>query len=976
MDTKILPRLTFLLALCCVLFSLSCKRVSVQDDTFAAFNPAFAPFISGYTVGEISRTQPVKISFTKALVSQEEVGKEAGDWLSLTPSVEGTLSWTSQRTIEFTPDSPLKSGTLYQAQLKTKAFKDTFPQIPSPFAFQFKTLPQGLNVELAGLKNIDLKNFEWNQLSGRISSRDFESNEVIEAIFAAEMGSNPFKITWEHEEDNYVHSFVVDSIPRTKETKFLEVEWDGSPKNVSVEGKQQVQVTKMGSFQHVGTLVYNHPEQYVQLEFSDPIDNKQRLEGMVYIPGVPVSLSVTSNLLRIYPKSQLSGSHKLHIDAGIENLAGTPLQEGEQIEVQFEDPKPDVRITGKGVIIPQGETLPFVFETIGLSAVDVRIIKIYENNILQFLQGNDLDGKTEINRVGQVVTRSSLPLNNLNGRGSIWTQHILDLSNIVSPEPGAIYEVALGFKPQDVLYKCSEELEGEDTIDMLRVGEAFNSYYWYEDDYYYYDWDQRDNPCNRAFYRKERVVKRNVLASNLGLVAKQGDAGNMFLVTDLLTTQPVANASLELYDFQQQLIGSARTDSEGKASIATDKTPFVLVANSGSQKGYLRLDDGYSLSMSRFDVGGSTYQEGIKGYLYGERGVWRPGDDIFLTFILEDKSGNLPEEHPVNFELRDPKGKLVVQQVKTRGEGGFYTFPVSTDADAPTGNYRALVSVGGAEFYKTVKVETITPNRLKIQMDMGPQTFAPGSARTGVLLQANWLHGAAANNLTAKVTANLRANPGSFPGFDDFTFWDPIRRYEGEETVIFDAKLNSAGQATVPTDFSMDRVAPGRLKAFIRTQVFEPGGNISSDNFTMDYHPYQVYVGIKAPQTSSWSDVLSLNESHRIDIATVNSEGEKVDRQGLKLKVYKLDWKWWWDRSYSDLANYQGKMYTQPVQEVTLRTTNGEVSWDLQINEPEWGRYLIRIEDPGGHISGSTVYVDYPGWGGERGKAAAMEPKC
>ena len=48
--------------------------------------------------------------------------------------------------------------------------------------------------------------------------------------------------------------------------------------------------------------------------------------------------------------------------------------------------------------------------------------------------------------------------------------------------------------------------------------------------------------------------------------------------------------------------------------------------------GYLKLDDGSALSMSMFDVGGTETQDGLKGFMYGDRGVWRPGDSLFITF--------------------------------------------------------------------------------------------------------------------------------------------------------------------------------------------------------------------------------------------------------------------------------------------------------------------------------------------------------
>ena len=60
-----------------------------------------------------------------------------------------------------------------------------------------------------------------------------------------------------------------------------------------------------------------------------------------------------------------------------------------------------------------------------------------------------------------------------------------------------------------------------------------------------------------------------------------------------------------------------------------------------------------SLSTDEF---GARSKQGIKGFLYGERGVWRPGDSLFVSFILEDKNGSLPDNHPITFKLRNPSG--------------------------------------------------------------------------------------------------------------------------------------------------------------------------------------------------------------------------------------------------------------------------------------------------------------------------------
>jgi uncharacterized protein YfaS (alpha-2-macroglobulin family) len=117
---------------------------------------------------------------------------------------------------------------------------------------------------------------------------------------------------------------------------------------------------------------------------------------------------------------------------------------------------------------------------------------------------------------------------------------------------------------------------------------------YYEEEYYYdedYDWEQRDNPCNSSYYTNARFIRKNVLASDFGLVAKRGNDGNTtVVVTDLKTTDPLAGVALEFYDYQQQLLGTMTTTADGKAVFASKDVPFALIAKNGSQRGYPPID--------------------------------------------------------------------------------------------------------------------------------------------------------------------------------------------------------------------------------------------------------------------------------------------------------------------------------------------------------------------------------------------------
>ena len=74
-----------------------------------------------------------------------------------------------------------------------------------------------------------------------------------------------------------------------------------------------------------------------------------------------------------------------------------------------------------------------------------------------------------------------------------------------------------------------------------------------------------------------------------------------------------------------------------------------------------------------------------------------------------------------------------------RATDGFYTFDVPTRNDDPTGTWNAYFKIGGATFHKSIPVETIKPNRLKIYLEVNDDiltswkkaTFQVTSDRTG-----------------------------------------------------------------------------------------------------------------------------------------------------------------------------------------------------------------------------------------------------
>lgn len=959
------------------------------SSSYEETNPAFSAYISAYTSGIISSESSIRILLTNEMETPIEVGKPIEKTLfDFSPSIKGTTVWLDSRTIEFRPEKPLPNNTEYKAEFYLSEIMEV-PGEFETFEFNFQTMQQSYEVYIDGMTTTDKKTLRTQRLDGTLSTADAADIALVEKIVTVSQNGKNLPLTWIHEGNKTTHRFSVDGIQRTEKPGKVEVSWDGDAIGVDIKGNKSIEVPALGDFKVMDVKVIQSPEQYAVLQFSDPIQEGQLLDGLVTLSGgSALKYIIEDNEIRVYPQTRQAGPRTITAELGIKNILGMPLKERYMMEVMFEEIKPEIQLIGKGVILPNSNGLIFPFRAVSLKAVDVKILKIYEKNIPQFLQVNNLEGQRELRRVGKVVLKKTIQLTQKSAMDlGKWNTYSFDLAQLIKTEPGAIYKIVISFKKEYSTYTCTDsgapeeedngglqEVDDGTDDDSERDWDYYGDYYYdgyeYYDEYDYgYNYQDRDNPCRNSYYRNKEV-SRNVLASDLGLIAKRGTDGSMkFIVTNLVTTAPIAGATVELYDYQLQVLKTMKTDANGMCDASFKKKPFLMIAKSGNQRGYLKLDDGSSLSLSAFDVSGEEVQKGIKGFIYGERGVWRPGDTLFLSFILEDKQNTLPKNHPVQFELLNPQGQVFKKMVRSNGLNGFYNFTTTTDKNSPTGNWTARVKVGGAWFTKTIKIETIMPNRLKIKLDFGVDKLSVTKKDLPGSLEVKWLHGAVARNLNAKVEVTLSETNTTFKKFEDYNFDDAARNFTSEAQTIFDSDINNEGKAIVKPNLTVNDAAPGMLKAGFKVRVFEQGGAFSVDQFSIPYSPYSSYVGMKLPEGNKFSGMIQTDTNHIVKVVTVDSDGKPVSKSKLKVQVYKVSWRWWWDSYDGDLANYVGNEYRQPIMDQYISTINGKGQFVLRVNRPEWGRYYVCVTDEeSGHRTGQTVYIDWPAWAGSSPK--------
>ena len=980
----------FFLLLMIVSFS-SCTRT--QKDIIPSAE--YAPYVNAYTGGVISQNSTIRIELTheQPMVDLNNELKE--NPFSFSPSLKGKAYWVSNNTIEFVPEEgTLKPGSLYECTFQLGKFVEVDKKLKE-FNFSFRVQERNFTLSIEPLPITDAQPDEIN-IKGEICFSDIVKKEEVEKILTVKDGNNksyPVEII---PTDNLTrYQFCINQVPRDTEDYQLTITANGSPARIDQTQSEEVLIPAKDSFRFLSATRIDEPENGIEVVFSAPLSDTQDLKGLIEIPELSSSVfQIKENRVFIYFEANQLSKLTLNIHEGVKSSQGKTLGTSHSISFSEINLKPQVEMLTTATILPDSKSLIIPFRAVNLYAVDLSVIRIFENNVLMFMQTNSLASANELRRSGRLVYKKTLWLGKDTSKDiHNWENYSIDLAGLIRQEPGAIYRVILSFRQEYSAYPCggvdNQEIKFADnnTPDGLMkvsgsalseadeaVWDTPEAYYYYNGgtmDWSVYRWKERDNPCHPSYYmNSDRAAACNVFASNLGMIVKRNSLNKLWIaVSNILDTNPVGKAQVTVYNFQLQPIGKEETNGEGFVEISSKGTPFIVVTEAEKQKAYVRVVDGEEQSVSRFDVGGKEIQKGLKGFIYGERGVWRPGDTLHISFILEDREKRIPDKHPVALEIYNPKGQFYTKMISTQGMNGFYTFDVPTQAGDPTGLWNAYIKVGGTTFHKGLRIETIKPNRLKINLTL-PKILQSTDKNVTVPLTSAWLTGATASKLKAKVEMSLSKVNTQFKNYGQYIFNDPATDFTTIKTDVFDGILNEEGKAGVTLKVPAATNAPGMLNATFTTRVFEPGGDASIYTQSIPFSPFVSYVGINLNQPKE--KYIETDKDHVFDIVTVNSQGQPVNRSNLEYKIYRISWSWWWENSDESFGTYINNSSITPVASGKSQTSGGKTTFKFRVDYPSWGRYLVYVKDKdSGHATGGTIYVDWPE---SRGRSNKTDP--
>ena len=393
--------------------------------------------------------------YLKKKIKETSVNKNV---FTIKPSVKGEISF-SNNIISFLPTEKLKSNQEYKITLHLSKLYDEINADLKDFTVKVKTKELLFNISLTS-PIVSTK--DTYKVEGVLTASDVIESERLSEILKANYNGKNVDVKFDTPEKliSEVH-FSIDNLNRFDDDKDLTVSWNGSPIQSKSKGNREFTITGKNNFKILDVKVIDTDKQHIEISFSDPIKKAQDLKGLIQFVNTQkrkFTYKINSNIVTIYPKSSFKNKVEIEIFKGIKSIDDYTLKNGFNKTVHFEQLKPSVAFIKSGTILPNSNNLKINFKAVNLKAVDATIYKIYKNNILQFLQNNNLDNKGNLRYVGRPVAKYTVNLSNQGLDLSKENAFAIDLAEIVSVENGAMYRVELSFNKEYSNYSCDENM--------------------------------------------------------------------------------------------------------------------------------------------------------------------------------------------------------------------------------------------------------------------------------------------------------------------------------------------------------------------------------------------------------------------------------------------------------------------------------------------------------------------------------------
>lgn len=644
------------------------------------------------------------------------------------------------------------------------------------------------------------------------------------------------------------------------------------------------------------------------IEFSAALDTTGNINYTDYIrltPSVTPATSINGSSLCL-SGLEFNKEYTVRLRQGLPSMDGEKLAVPTEVTVAFGDKPAYVGFAGDGVILPREEADGIGIETVNVDRIQLDIFRVSDRALAR----------------KQIVAGEAIAEDNY--------------YYVYGDENGEDVGVNVYSDEIDVAEVSNETVDTifpfGSVLPNLKAGAYFV---------------RLRDASNGVDKNRRAQTWRWILYTDLGLSTYSSSEGIDVFVRSLEAGKPIANVTLELIASNNDSLGRAVTNSDGRArfekSAISGKHPLSpkMIMAYGPQQDFAAIDlTRTPLDLSDRNIGGRAASSLIDGYIYLDRGIYRPGETAHLTALMRDDAGRAIDR-PLTLRIFRPNGSQAFENRFEETALGSVSVDYVLPDSAPRGQWRIVMEADGIGNVGTEQfsVEDFIPQRLKVNLEIDDVTPMQSGDQRSIFVESNYLYGAPASDLGVESEVRLRVDPNPFPDLKGYRYGVIDGRFDERFITLDGAKTAADGTATIPLKLEkISNKAGSPLRADLVVGVVEPGGRVVRESARIPVRPDNTYVGLRlAENKSSFGQNEPANiEAILIDRLGILNAGEIEWR--LVEEDYWFDWyrdngKWRWRRSYKNILIAEGREQA---------TTDGPVSIERQL-EP--GSYRLAVTD-------------------------------
>ena len=347
----------------------------------------FATFIKAYTGGIISDKSTIRVELTSDIDGVTPGADVKEGILTFTPSIQGTARWLSQSTIEFIPDNgALKPGQAYTGKLRLDKIHKVGSSKFKRFTFNFLVAIKEAVLALDDI-TITPASPDKASVSGTIALTEELPVEKVRKMIDYSYPDKSGELTVTAGQDQLNYHFDLVGLNRSDKDNTLKITLKSGDTGFVADSKIETTIPSMSGFRIVSAERVEAEDPYISVFFSNPIQDVADNSGLFKLTGVGrYYVQAENSRAKIYYENPEDVPLSLTVSGAVKSYDGAKLGADFSKSFSAAEEKPAVEIPLSGNILPNSKELILPFKAVNLNAVDIKVIQIYEDNVLMFLR--------------------------------------------------------------------------------------------------------------------------------------------------------------------------------------------------------------------------------------------------------------------------------------------------------------------------------------------------------------------------------------------------------------------------------------------------------------------------------------------------------------------------------------------------------------------------------------------------------------